>query len=206
MLLLAPVPPGAAHAAGGSWADGVLGTLGYNSRPARLQALIRRVYAMATTQVRVPGTTVLPCPLFDVLDSSPASRDYVARVEPSAEGGIKMANWFVDAIVRHTTSGSSTTGGSGEAAGAGAASGAAAGGAVASAAAGGAGTASAAGGGSAAAAVEAGGAAGSAADSAVGDRALTADAAAADASLDEPARRAADATGPRSTGSRCTIC
>ena len=53
------------------------------------------------------GAPVVPLALFDVLDASPGSADYVARVEPSAAGGAKMADAILQAVdsalaARHT--------------------------------------------------------------------------------------------------------
>jgi hypothetical protein len=102
----------------------VLSPLGYNSNPARLQRLIRKIYELGTCEVRVPGTRVIPCPLFEILDASPDSGDYIQRVEPSEAGSIKMARWFVDTVQREygrdaadatvapTASGTAATGGS----------------------------------------------------------------------------------------------
>jgi len=83
--------------AGGSWADGALCCLGYNVFPSRLQTLIRRVFAMGTSQIKIPGTEVVPFPLFQVLDGK-NTRDYIQRVEPSPHGGQKMAKAFMDCI------------------------------------------------------------------------------------------------------------
>ena len=84
----------------GSWADAALGVMGYDCAPRRLQAVMRAVFARATRAVRAPGgVRVVPLALFDVLDAAPASRDYVARVEPSARGGEKMADAIIGAIV-----------------------------------------------------------------------------------------------------------
>lgn len=83
------------EAPAGGWADGVLGRLGYNSNPRRLQLMIRSVYAKATCAVTLPrGIPVVPVPLFSILDPSPTSTDYVQRVEPSVGGGKKMAAAF----------------------------------------------------------------------------------------------------------------
>ena len=82
----------------GSWADGPLGTLGYNNNPLKLQSLIRKVFAEATSQIEVDGIPVLPIPLYECgLDGS-NPEDYVNRVEPSTQGGEKIARWVVDAI------------------------------------------------------------------------------------------------------------
>merc|ERR1712083_1108471 len=40
---------------GGSWADMVLGKLGYDSNPEKLQTVMRKVYAMGTSKIRIPG-------------------------------------------------------------------------------------------------------------------------------------------------------
>ncbi|GAB5367713.1 hypothetical protein AAMO2058_001254600 [Amorphochlora amoebiformis] len=79
--------------AGGSWADGVLEKLGYNSNPQKLQTLIRRVFVLATKRIRIPGTKVIPFPLFSVLDGRD-SKDYDNRVEPSVQGGAKIGRAF----------------------------------------------------------------------------------------------------------------
>jgi hypothetical protein len=41
---------------------------------------------------------VVPVPLFEVLDPSPSSNDYLQRVEPSVQGGKKMASHFLHVI------------------------------------------------------------------------------------------------------------
>lgn len=85
---------------GGSWADTTLSLLRYNTSPGRLQHLIRKVYELGTCQVQVQGVKVVPCPLFEILDPSVDSKDYIARVEPSEIGGKKMAERFVEIIER----------------------------------------------------------------------------------------------------------
>ena len=47
--------------------------------------------------IRIPGSQVIPVPLFVALDGT-RSEDYVARVEPSAIGGRKMAEFLLHAI------------------------------------------------------------------------------------------------------------
>ncbi|XP_014562604.1 hypothetical protein COCVIDRAFT_32507 [Bipolaris victoriae FI3] len=76
------------------WADGKLKVLGYERDPGQLQAAIREMYRSATEEIKVEGVEVLPCALFEVLDGKDAA-DYVERVEPSTEGGRKMAEEFV---------------------------------------------------------------------------------------------------------------
>ncbi|KAI9656753.1 MAG: hypothetical protein M1821_003392 [Bathelium mastoideum] len=73
-----------------SWADLPLRLLGYNGSPGQLQTAIRKMYELATSHIRIPGTRVVPCALYDAMDGKRAE-DYTARVEPSTEGGRKMA-------------------------------------------------------------------------------------------------------------------
>lgn len=82
----------------GSWADPALSALSYNSNPQRLQNAIAAVFEHAVSQIHVPGTEVVPVPLFQILDGCDAG-DYVARVEPSARGGRKMAEALLSFIV-----------------------------------------------------------------------------------------------------------
>ncbi|KAL7535671.1 hypothetical protein ACHAWF_005229, partial [Thalassiosira exigua] len=80
-----------------SWANGALGALGYNSNPTKVQLLIRKIFEEATCTIKIPGSEVVPIPLFHTLDGT-RSEDYIARVEPSAAGGRKMAEYFLDVI------------------------------------------------------------------------------------------------------------
>lgn len=75
---------------GGSWADGVLEKLGYNTNPAKLQDVIRQVYHHGVCQIEIPGSNVRPLPLYETLNGKD-STDYTQRVEPSVKGGSKMA-------------------------------------------------------------------------------------------------------------------
>jgi hypothetical protein len=84
---------------GRGWADTTLAMMGYTNSPGRLQRVMRAAFRLATQQLRVPGVHVVPIALFDALDPS-AEGDYVARVEPSAAGGAKIARLIVDAVVR----------------------------------------------------------------------------------------------------------
>jgi len=79
----------------GSWADRLLGLLGYDTNPAKVQLILRTMFERINAQgFDVHGIPVTCIPLFEVLDSSD-TRDYVARVEPSAVGGRKMARRFM---------------------------------------------------------------------------------------------------------------
>jgi hypothetical protein len=79
--------------AGGSWADAALQLLGYNADPRPLQLLIRSVFERVTSRIELPGVKTVGCPLYEVLDAEDPD-DFVARVEPSAVGGRKMAAAF----------------------------------------------------------------------------------------------------------------
>lgn len=86
-----------------SWAGTALKCLGYDDDPERLQYLIRKFYVEATSKIQIQdsgnNTTVIPVPLFEVLDGK-TSGDYVSRVEPSSQGGKKMAEYLLDIIDR----------------------------------------------------------------------------------------------------------
>lgn len=72
------------------WADLPLRLLGYNLFPGQLQTAIKKMYELATRKTSIPGVKVIPCALFEALDGKNGD-DYIARVEPSVEGGRKMA-------------------------------------------------------------------------------------------------------------------
>ncbi|KAH0596867.1 hypothetical protein MHUMG1_05175 [Metarhizium humberi] len=80
-----------------SWADVSLGALGYNRWPGRLQAAITKMYELATQKVQIPGVSVIPVALFEALDGKRGG-DYVERVEPSVEGGRKIASQLAAVI------------------------------------------------------------------------------------------------------------
>lgn len=112
---------------GGSWADFTLDKLGYNTDPAKLQLIISSLYERirqrgisakrrapsrfdplglfsggANTQTAEEAeaagrTEVVPFPLFEVLDGKD-TEDYVQRVEPSVQGGEKMARALLHCI------------------------------------------------------------------------------------------------------------
>ena len=86
---------------GGSWADDVLGKLGYDTNPDKLQYIIRTLYSrISSLGFAVPSaTTVTPFPLFEVLDGKDTD-DYEQRVEPSMQGGEKMAKAFLELLSR----------------------------------------------------------------------------------------------------------
>lgn len=91
---------------GGSWADHVLRRLGYDSNPEKLQLIIRLLFERIQSRgFHVESSSgpvkVLPFPLFEVLNGQDTN-DYVQRVEPSVQGGRKMADALLDFISLHT--------------------------------------------------------------------------------------------------------
>merc|ERR1719240_599245 len=83
--------------AGGSWADFTLEKLGYNKDPEKLQLIMREVYRRGVSRITLDGVPVIPVPLYEALDGKDTN-DYVARVEPSAQGARKMAKLIVDRL------------------------------------------------------------------------------------------------------------
>ena len=81
----------------GSWADRTLGALNYNTNPEKLQAAIKQIFIHATNKIEIPGCNVVPFPMFTVLDGKD-TYDYSARVEPSSQGGRKLAEAFASVI------------------------------------------------------------------------------------------------------------
>lgn len=79
------------------WGDTALMALGYGRNPGKLQAAIRTMFKMGTDTIKIEGTEVRHCKLFEVLDGS-HKEDYVERVEPSVNGGKKMAATFKELI------------------------------------------------------------------------------------------------------------
>lgn len=75
----------------GSWADDVLGKLGYDSDPEKLQLIIQHIHKEAICKIKIPGVDIVPLALYTALDGN-ISSDYVARVEPSETGGEKIAD------------------------------------------------------------------------------------------------------------------
>jgi hypothetical protein len=55
------------------------------------------LYRIATQNINIEGTQIVPCALHEVLDGKSA-KDYTARVEPNEEGGKKMALKFVELL------------------------------------------------------------------------------------------------------------
>ena len=77
----------------GGWADKTLGYLGYNTDPRPLEEAIRQIFAHAISKIHIDGTEVVPCPMYETMDGTDTN-DYVQRVEPSDQGGSKLAKTF----------------------------------------------------------------------------------------------------------------
>eukprot|EP00177_Eucheuma_denticulatum_P002966 GFKZ01005336.1.p1 GENE.GFKZ01005336.1~~GFKZ01005336.1.p1 ORF type:complete len:322 (+),score=34.69 GFKZ01005336.1:197-1162(+) len=81
-----------------SWANWVLKLLRYGSRPEKVQRVMRRVgESMIDGLGGMDGVVVVP--LYEALDGK-RSEDYVQRVEPSEEGGRKMAQFLLSVVGR----------------------------------------------------------------------------------------------------------
>lgn len=79
-----------------SWAGRVLKILDYNKKPERVQRVIRTVTDMMK-EIEIEHVNTVVADFSEVLDGK-CSDDYVARVEPSEEGGRKMAAYLTDLI------------------------------------------------------------------------------------------------------------
>lgn len=82
---------------GSGWADTSLGALRYDSDPEKLQLVIKEIFARATEQIQIEGVEVNAVAIFNWLDKSDP-KDYVSRVEPSVQGGKKMADGYLTSL------------------------------------------------------------------------------------------------------------
>ena len=73
-----------------SWANATLRAVGYDCAPGVVQRRLKLAFRVATSRIRVEGTTCVPVHLAEALDGRD-SADYEMRVEPSIRGGAKMA-------------------------------------------------------------------------------------------------------------------
>lgn len=80
---------------GKGWADTVLKLTGYNSNPEKLQYIIKSIFT--DVFVKLNSQNVKYMPMYEILDCNDPS-DYVARVEPSSQGGHKIAKVIVSLI------------------------------------------------------------------------------------------------------------
>ena len=80
---------------GESWANCALFFLCYCVCPSMLQYRIKRMFELATSDIRIKGTEIIPIALSDALDGK-STGDYIQRVEPSISGGEKMATLILN--------------------------------------------------------------------------------------------------------------
>ena len=81
---------------------------GYDANPEKLQLIMRIVFERAISEVRLGQTQVVPVPLYEALDGKDTD-DYVARVEPSSQGGQKMAKLLIDRLLAALSQPGTTT-------------------------------------------------------------------------------------------------
>ncbi|CAN8064856.1 unnamed protein product [Agarophyton chilense] len=80
-----------------SWASFILRALRYNSHPEGLQRLIESVYEAAASTFQILGVRVVTVPFYRVMNGKDTNL-YVARVEPSEQGGQAMATLLRNVI------------------------------------------------------------------------------------------------------------
>lgn len=88
-----------------SWANVVLKAIGYNKDPKRVHAVIDRIFLKTQSRLGEKNADewmprvrrCVPVAMSRVLDGR-CSEDYVARVEPSVQGGRKLASFFLQKI------------------------------------------------------------------------------------------------------------
>lgn len=83
---------------GDSWANCALFCLCYCTCPSVLQYRIKLIFELATSEIRLDGTEVIPIALFDALDGK-STNDYIQRVEPSISGGEKLATLIIQKML-----------------------------------------------------------------------------------------------------------
>lgn len=80
-----------------SWSNTTLSYLGYDTEPKKLQEAIKQIFIHATSKIKIQGSQVIPFPMYEILDGR-FTDDYVQRVEPSSQGGLKLAQGFVNCL------------------------------------------------------------------------------------------------------------
>eukprot|EP00397_Hematodinium_sp_SG-2012_P012020 GEMP01012175.1.p1 GENE.GEMP01012175.1~~GEMP01012175.1.p1 ORF type:complete len:688 (+),score=125.85 GEMP01012175.1:314-2377(+) len=82
-----------------AWVNSTLCKLGCKVDPVQLKCIIRAIFQHATKKIRIPGTEVIPVPLYETLNGL-CSEDYETFVEPSVQGGGKLARSLFDCVER----------------------------------------------------------------------------------------------------------
>lgn len=72
-------------------------TANINTIKTMLGILLNKVHDDAISQIKISGTEIIPCKLYEVLDGSD-NNDYVSAVEPSIQGGKKMAQKLYELV------------------------------------------------------------------------------------------------------------
>ena len=82
-----------------SWSDKVLYYLGYNTNPKKLQEVIKQIFIHAISKIDIDDCTeIIPFAMYSVLNGK-NTKDYVQRLEPSNQGGQKLAKELVNLII-----------------------------------------------------------------------------------------------------------
>ena len=79
------------------WSNNALKLINYDNNPLKVQSLISKIFENAICKIKIEGIDISYLPFHKVLDSK-NSEDYVARVEPSYVGGLKMARRIIETI------------------------------------------------------------------------------------------------------------
>jgi len=80
-----------------SWANAFLNILCYSCFPRVFQYRMNLAFKYGISKVKIPNTEVVPIALSEALDGSDTN-DYKQRVEPSIQGGRKMANLILSKL------------------------------------------------------------------------------------------------------------
>lgn len=83
----------------GSWADKLLGYIGYDKDPTHLQEIIKQIHKYAISQIKIDGVQIISYPMYKTLNGK-NTNDYVQRVEPSDVGGNKIAKKLSELILK----------------------------------------------------------------------------------------------------------
>jgi hypothetical protein len=78
-----------------SWASAPLELLEYDREPGKFRAVMRRIEQDILKQIELDGTRLAVFPMYRALDGSDTG-DYFHRVEPSGQGGSKLAECLLE--------------------------------------------------------------------------------------------------------------
>lgn len=77
--------------------DTTLNLIGYNSNPGKIKVIIENIFKHAIQKINIEGVETIHIPMHNVLNSKD-DKDYVERVEPSVQGGEKIAKKILEFI------------------------------------------------------------------------------------------------------------